>query len=169
MIAQATPLSGCFVTIAYVKQVEYQCEAGYHVESGYKSGSKTEGCHAKERSEPEHPVQALEESMGVVSSCEHVDQSEERFASWIGQQDRPFPSHEWLEDCSRARCDEMSQWTVLITGPPGKGKMAGVRLLSRHVRGTFLECDMREGEERELAELILKGQGSLRQTSVAIF
>ena len=124
------------------------------------------GCHAKERAEPEQPVQAPEELVGVVSSCGHVDPLEERFASWIGQQDRPFPSqcssallsdlrdtqpedlqprrawaqfYEWLEDWSRARCDEMSQWAVLVTGPPGTGKTAGVRLLARHVRGTFLE------------------------------
>ena len=64
----------------------------------------------------------------------------------------------------------MSQWAVLVTGPPGTGKTDGVRLLARHVRGTFLECDMREVEGRKLVELILKGQGSegLRQTSVAI-
>ena len=82
--------------------------------------------------------------------------------------DRPFPSHEWLEDWSRARCDEMSQWAVLVTGPAGTGKTAGVRLLAGHVRRTFLECDMREVEERKLAKLIMKGQGGLRQTSVAI-
>ena len=61
VIAHATPLGGCFVTITYGKQVEYQCEAGYHVESERKSGSKPEGCHAKERAEPEQPVQAPEE------------------------------------------------------------------------------------------------------------
>ena len=197
VIAHATPLGGCFVTITYGKQVEYQCEAGYHVESERKSGSKPEGCHAKERAEPEQPVQAPEEPVGAVSSCGHVDPLEERFASWIGQQDRPFPSqsssallsdlrdtqpedlqprrawaqfYEWLQDWSRARCDEMSQWAVLVTGPPGTRKTAGVRLLARRVRGTFLECDMREVEGRKLVELILKGQGSqgLRQTSVAI-
>ena len=32
----------------------------------------------------------------------------------------------------------------------------------------FLECDMREVEEHQFAKLILKGQGDLRQTSVAI-
>ena len=37
--------------------------------------------------------------------------------------------------------------------------MAGVRLLSGHVRGTFLECDTREVEERKLTKLIMKGQG----------
>ena len=52
VIAHATPLGGCFATITYRKQVEYQCEAGYHVESERKSGSKPEGCHAKERAEP---------------------------------------------------------------------------------------------------------------------
>ena len=75
-----------------------------------KSGLKPEGCHANERVEPEQPVQAAEEPEGAVSSCGHVDPLEERFATWIGQQDRLFPSHEWLEDCSRGRCDEMSQW-----------------------------------------------------------
>ena len=39
-IAYATPLGGCFVTITYGQQVEYQREAGYHVESERKSGSK---------------------------------------------------------------------------------------------------------------------------------
>ena len=167
VIAHATPLGGCFVAITYGKQVEYQCEAGYHVESERKSVSKPEGCHAKERTEPEQPVQ---EPVGAVSSCGHVDPLEERLASWIGQQDRPFPSHEWLQDWSRARCDEMSQWAVLVTGPPGTRKTAGVRLLARHVRETFLECDMREVEGRKLVQLILKGQGcqGLRQTSVAI-
>ena len=64
VIAHATPLGGCFVTITYGKQVEYQCEAGYHVGSGRKSGSKPEGCHAKERAEPEQLVQAPEEPVG---------------------------------------------------------------------------------------------------------
>ena len=168
VITHATPLGGCFVTIPYGKQVEYQCEAGYHVDSERKSGSKPEGCHAKERAEPEQPVQTSEEPVSAVSSYGHVDSLENRFASWIGQQDRPFPSHEWLEDWSRARCDEMSQWAVLVKGPPGTGKTDGVRLLAGYVRGTFLECDMREVEGRKLAELILKGQGGLRQTSVAI-
>ena len=168
VIAHATPLGGCFVTITYGEQVEYQCEADYHVGSERKSGSKPEGCHATERTESEQPVQATEEPAGAVSSCGHDASLEEKFASLIDQQDRPFPSHEWLEDWSRARCDEMSQWTVLITGPPGTGKMAGVRLLSGHVRGTFLVCDMREVEERKLAKLIMKGQEGLRQTSVAI-
>jgi len=165
--------------------------------SGRKSGSKPEGCHAKERVEPEQPAQAPEELVGAVSSCGHVDPLAERFASWIGQQDQPSPSqsssalwsdirapqpedlqprrawaqlYEWLEDWSRARCDEMSQWAVLVTGPPGTGKTAGVRLLASRVRGSFLECDMRDLEGRKLVELILKGQGSqgLRQKSVAI-
>ena len=109
MIVQATQLGRCSVTFTYGKQVEYQCEAGYHVESGRKSGSKPKRCHAKERAEPEQPVQAPEELVGAVSSCGHVDPLEERFASLIGQQDRPFPSHEWLEDRSRARCDESSR------------------------------------------------------------
>ena len=168
VIAHATPLGGCSVTITYGKQVEYQCEAGYHVGSECKSGSKPEGCHAKER-EPVQPVQAPGEPVGAVSSsCGHVNPPWEKFASWIGQQDRPFPSLEWLEDWSRARCDEMSQWAVLVTGPPGTGKMDGVRLLVSRVQGTFLECDMREVEGRKLLELIMKRQGGLRQTSVAI-
>ena len=64
----------------------------------------------------------------------------------------------------------MSQWTVLVTGPPGTRRTAGVRLIARHVRGTFLECDMREVEGRKLVELILKWKGckGLLQTSVAI-
>ena len=169
VIAYATPLGDCFVTITNGKHVEYQCEAGYHVDSQRKSGSKPEGCHVEERAESEQPVQTSEEPVSAVSSYGHDDSLEERLASWIGQQDRPFPSHEWLEDWSRARCDEMSQWAVLVTGPPGTGKTAGVRLLSGHVRGTFLECDMREVEERKLAKLIMKGQGGLRQTSVAIW
>ena len=78
VIAHATPLGGCSVTITYGKQVEYQCEAGYHVESGRKSGSKPGGCHAKERAEPEQPVQAPEEPVGAVSSCGHIDPPEER-------------------------------------------------------------------------------------------
>ena len=133
VIAHATSLGGCFVTIAYGKQVEYQCEAGYHVESERKSGSKPEGCHAKERAEPEQPVQAPEEPVGAVSSCGHVDQLEERVASWIGQQDRPFPSHELLEDRSRARCDKMFQCVVFVMGFLGKGKTYGVRLLISRV------------------------------------
>ena len=168
MIARVTSLGGCSVTITFGKQVEYQYEAGYHVESGRKSVSKPEGCHAKDRAEPEQHVQALEEPASAVSSCGHVAPLEERFASWIGQQDRPFQSHEWLEDWSRARCDEMSQWAVRVTGPAGTGKTAGVRLLVSRVRGTFLECDMREVEGRKLVELILKGQGGLHKTSVAI-
>ena len=168
VIAYATPMGDCFVTTTNGKHVEYQCEAGYHVDSECKCGSKPEGCHAKERAEPEQPVQTSKGPMGAVSSCGHVDQPEERFASWIGQLDRPFPSHECLEDWSRAKCDEMSQWAVLVTGPPGTGKTDGVRFLAGHVRGTFLECDTREVEETKLAKLIMKGQEGLRQTSVAI-
>ena len=168
MIVHATTLGGCSIAITCGKQVEYQCEAGYHVESERKSGLKSEGCHAKERAEPVQPVQAPEEPVSAVSSCGHVAPLEERFASWIGQQERLFPSHEWLEDWSDARCDEMSQCAVLVTGRPGTGKTAGVRLLAGHVRGTFLECDIREVEERKLAKLIMKGKGGLRQTSVAI-
>ena len=159
VIARATTLGGCSVTITYGEQVEYHCEADYHAESERKSGSKPEGCHATERAEPVQPVQAPEEPVSAESSCGHVTPLEERFASWIGQQDRPFPSHEWLEDWSRARCDEMSQWAVLVTDPPGTRNTAGVRLLAGHVRGTFLECDTPEVEERKLAKLIMKGQG----------
>ena len=64
MIAHATPLGGCFVTITYGKQVEDQCEAGYHVVSERKSGSKPEGCHAKERAEPEQPAQGTRRAGG---------------------------------------------------------------------------------------------------------
>ena len=159
VIAHATPLGGGFVTIIHRKQVEYQHEAGYYVESRHKSGSKPEGCHAKDRAEPVQPMQAPAELVSAVSNCGHVAPLEERFASWIKEQDRPFPSHEWLNDWGRARCDEMSQWAVLVTGPVGRGKTAGVRLLAGHVRGTFLECDTREVEERKLAKLILEGQG----------
>ena len=121
VIAHPTSLGSCFVTTTNGEQVEYQCEADYHVESERKSGSKPEGCHATERTESEQPVQAPEEPVSAVSSCGYVAPLEERFATWIGQQDRPFPSHEWLEDWSRARCDEMSQWTVLVTGPSRHG------------------------------------------------
>ena len=159
MIAHATPLGGCFVSITYGKQVEDQNEAGYHVKLERKSGLKPEGCNEKERAEPVQPVQAPEEPVSAVPSCGHVAPLEERFATWIGQQDRPFPSHEWLEDWSPARCDEMSQWAVLVPGPPDTGEMAGVRLLAGHVRGTFLECDMLDVEGRKLAKLIMKGQG----------
>ena len=72
MIAHARLLGGCSVTIAYGKQVEYQCEAGYHVETERESASKPEGCHAKESAEPEQPVQATEQPVGAVSSCGHV-------------------------------------------------------------------------------------------------
>ena len=167
VIAHATPVGSCFVTITYGEQVEYQCEADYHVEPERKSGSKPEGCHATKRTESEQPVQATEEPVGAVSSCGHDASLEEKFASWIGQQDRPFPFHEWLEDWSCARRDEMSQWAVLVTDPPGTKNTAGVRLLAGHVRRTFLKCDMREVEGRKLAELILKKQRGLRLTSVA--
>ena len=90
-----------------------------------------------------------------------ADPLEERFASWIGQQDWPFPSqsssallsdfrdtqpedlrphrawaqfYERLEDWSCARCDEVSQWAVRVTGPRGTGKTDGVRLLASRVR-----------------------------------
>ena len=66
VIAYATPLGGCFVTITYGMQVECQREAGYHVESGHKSGSKPEGCHAKDRAEPGQHVQASEEPVSAV-------------------------------------------------------------------------------------------------------
>ena len=168
VIAHVMPLGSCSVTITYGEQVEYQCEADYHVESELKSGSKPEGCHAKERAEPAQPVQTSEDLVNAVSSCGHVDPLEERFASWIGRQDQPFPSHEWLEDRSCARCEEMSHWAVLVMGLPGTGKTDAVRLHVSRVRGTFLECDTREVEGRRLVILILKGQGGLRQTSVAI-
>ena len=161
VIAYATPLGGRSVNITSGKQVEYQREAGYHVETERMSGSKPEGCHATERAESVQPVQAPEEPTGAVSSRGHVDQLVVRIAAWICQKDRLFPSQEWLEDWSRARCDETSQWAVLVTGPPGTGKTDGVR-------GTSLECNMREVEGRKLAELILKGKGGLRQTSVAL-
>ena len=103
MIAHATPLGGCSVTITYGEQVKYQREAGYHVESECKSGSKPEGCHAKDRAVPEQHVQAPQEPVSAVWSCGYVAPLEERFASWIDQQNRPFPSHEWLEDWSRDR------------------------------------------------------------------
>ena len=74
MIAHATPLGGCFGTITFRKQVEYQPKAGYHVESERKSGSKPGGHHAKERAEAEQPAQA-EEPVGAVSSCGHVDRA----------------------------------------------------------------------------------------------
>ena len=112
VIAHATPLGGCFVTITYGKQVEYQREAGYHVESERKSGSKPEGCHEKQHADPKQPVQTSEDRVNAVSSCRHVDPFEERFASWIGQHDRSFPSHELLEDWSRARRDEMRNVSV---------------------------------------------------------
>ena len=80
----------------------------------HKSGSKPEGCRANERTESKQPVQATEEPVDAVSSCGHDASLEEEFASWIDQQDRPFPSHECLEDWSRARCDEMPQRTVLF-------------------------------------------------------
>ena len=73
VIAHATPLGGCFVTIVYGKHVEYQREVGYHVETEHKSGSKPEGSHAKERAEPVQPVQTSEEPMGAVLSCGHGD------------------------------------------------------------------------------------------------
>ena len=131
-----------------------------------------------------------------MSSCGHVDPLGERFASWICQQDRPFPSqsssallsdlhdtepedlqprrawaqfYEWLEDWSpRQVRRNVSVGQFFVPCSPGTGKTDGVRLLVSLVRGTFLECDMREVEGRKLVEMILKGQGGLRQTSVAI-
>ena len=91
VIAHATPLGGCSVTITYGEQVKYQCDAGYHVKSERKSGLKPEFCHANEHAEPVQPVQAPEEPVSAVSSCGHVASLEEKFASWIGQQDRPCP------------------------------------------------------------------------------
>ena len=57
VIAYATPLGGCSITFTYGKQVENHREAGYHVELEHNSGSKPEGCHAKDRVEPEQHVQ----------------------------------------------------------------------------------------------------------------
>ena len=121
MIAYATPLGDCFAITSYGKRVEYQCEAGHHVESEHKSRSKPEGCHATKRTESEQPVQTSEDPANAVSSCRHVDPLEERFASWIGQQDRPFPSHEWPEDRSCARCEEMSHLGSSCHGPSRHG------------------------------------------------
>ena len=73
VIAHATPLGGCSVTITNGKQVEYQCEAGYHVETERKSGSKPEGCHVKERAEPKQLVLAPEGPMGAMSRGGNVD------------------------------------------------------------------------------------------------
>ena len=142
MIAHATPLGGCSVTITYGKQVEYQCEAGYHVESGRKSGSKPEGWHAKKRAEPEQPVQTPEEPVRAVTSCGHVDPLEERFASWIGQQDRPFPSQSssaLLSDlltrsqrtCSRAVRGHNSTNGWRTGAAPGATKCLSGQFLSR--------------------------------------
>ena len=69
----ACALSDCFVTITYGKQVEYQREAGCHVESERKSGSKPEGCHEKEHADKKQLVQTSEDPVNAVSSCRHVD------------------------------------------------------------------------------------------------
>ena len=159
MIAHATPLGGCLVTITNGEQVEYQCEAGYHVKLERKFGSKPDACHEKKHADPKQLVQTSEDPVNAVSSCRHVDPFEQRFASWIVQHDRLFPSHEWLEDWSRARRDEMLQWTVLVTCSPGTGKTTGVRLFSGHVRETFLEYEMRKVKNANSLKLIMKGQG----------
>ena len=155
VVAYATPLGGCFVTITYGKQVKYQREAGYHVESERKSGSKPEGCHEKERAEPEQLVQAPEESVGAVSSCGHVDQLEVRFVSWIGQQDRPLPSHEWLGAAPDAK-----KW--LIGQFLSRALQARVRRMSYvsspDMSGEPSWSDIREVKGRKLMVLILKGQ-----------
>ena len=79
VIAHATTLGGCSVT-TYGEQVEYQCEADYYVDSELKSGSKPEGCHVKERAEPEQHVQTSGEPVKAMSICGHVAPLEERFA-----------------------------------------------------------------------------------------
>ena len=145
MIAHATPQGGCFVIITCGKQVEYLCEAGYHVESERKSGSKPEGCHAKERAEPEQPVQAPEEPVGAVSSCEHVDPLEERFASWIGQQDRPFPSQSssaLLSDLRDTQPEDLPTNGWRTGAAPGATKCLSGQFLSRalQARGGRLAC-----------------------------
>ena len=119
MIAFATPVGSCFVTVTYGDQVEYQCEADHHVESELKCGSNPEGCHAKDRAEPVQLVQTSEDSVNAVSSCRHIDPFEERFAPWIGRQDQPF----WRTGAALG-CDEMSQWAVLATSPPCTRKIA---------------------------------------------
>ena len=53
-------------------------------------------------------IRNAEITLPFLVSCGHDDQLEDRYASWIGQQDRPFASHEWLVDRSRARCNEIS-------------------------------------------------------------
>ena len=53
-------------------------------------------------------IHNAEITLPFLASFGHDDPIEERCAPWIGQQDRPFTSHEWLEDWSRARCDEIS-------------------------------------------------------------
>ena len=81
VIAYVTPLGDFFVAITYGKHVEYLCEAGCHVDSERKSGSKPEGCHVEERAESERPAQTSEEPVSAVSSYGHDDSREERFAS----------------------------------------------------------------------------------------
>ena len=51
-------------------------------------------------------IRNAEITLPFLASFGHDDPIEERCAPWIGQQDRPFTSHEGLEDWSRARCDE---------------------------------------------------------------
>ena len=155
MIARATPLGGCFVTITCGKQAEHQCEACCHVELERMSGLKSKGCHAKERAEPEQPVQAPEEPVGAVSSCDTLIRSRRDLphgsVSGFGLSRLRVPVPCCLTSVTRshrtysravcghnstngwrtgaaARCDEMSQWAVLATGPPGTVKTAGVRL-----------------------------------------
>ena len=161
VIAHATPLGCCFVTITHGEQVEYQCEADYLVDSALKSGSKPEGCHAKERAELEQPVQAPEDPVNAVSSCRHVDLIEEKFASWIGQQDRLFPSHEPRQmrrnvsvDSSRhepSRHEEYCWRGVSLPNTPEESSWS-------------VTCE--KWKDAKLVELILTRQGCLRQTSV---
>ena len=83
VIAHATPLGGCSVTITYGEQVEYQCEAGYHVKLERKSGSKPDGCHEKEHADPKQPVQTSEDPVNAVSSCRRVDPFQQFFQNGL--------------------------------------------------------------------------------------
>ena len=57
VIAYATPLGGCSVTITYGKQGRVLARSWISCELEHHSGSKPEGCHAKDRAEPEQHVQ----------------------------------------------------------------------------------------------------------------
>ena len=142
---------GCLI-ITYGKQVEYQREAGYHVETERMSGSKPEGCHATERAESEQPVQAPEEPEDAVSSCGHVDPLEERLAT-NGWRTLAAP------DATKRLSGQFLSWAL----------QARVRRKARVFTSAVSverSCSVTEG--RKLVELILKGQGLLHQTSVAI-